>query len=136
FSHAAGEIGYRFFGIVMWAAGATSIVGAAYTSVSFLKTLFAPVKKYEKFFIIGFIAISTLIMMIMGGAAKLVVLAGSLNGLILPISLGLILCGSFRKDVVGDYKHPRILTILGFIVVAVMAYMGLRSLGGIANLFK
>jgi len=132
----AGEIGYRFFGIVMWAAGATSIVGAAYTSVSFLKTLFAPVKKYEKFFIIGFIAVSTLIMMILGGAAKLVVLAGSLNGLILPISLGLILCGSFRKDVVGDYKHPIVLTILGFIVVAVMAYMGVTSLSGIANLFR
>ncbi|MDR0760196.1 MAG: divalent metal cation transporter, partial [Treponema sp.] len=43
----AGEIGYRFFGIVMWAAGATSIVGAAYTSVSFLKTLFSVVKDYE-----------------------------------------------------------------------------------------
>jgi len=132
----AGDIGRRFFGIVMWAAGATSIVGAAYTSVSFLKTLFAPVKKYEKFFIIGFITVSTLIMMVLGGAAKLVVLAGSLNGLILPISLGLILCGSFRKDVVGDYKHPKILTILGFIVVAAMAYMGFRSLGGIVNLFK
>ena len=132
----AGELGYRFFGIVLWAAGATSIVGAAYTSVSFLKTLFAPVKKYEKFFIIGFIAVSTLIMMILGGAAKLVVLAGSLNGLILPISLGLILCGSFRKDVVGTYKHPIILTVLGFIVVAIMAYLGVTSLSGIANLFK
>jgi Mn2+/Fe2+ NRAMP family transporter len=136
FRLAAGDIGYKFFGIVMWAAGATSIVGAAYTSVSFLKTLFAPVKKYEKFFIIGFIAISTLIMIILGGAAKLLVIAGSLNGLILPISLGLILCGSFRKDVVGDYKHPVILTVLGFIVVALMAYTGFRSLGGIANLFK
>ncbi|GMO50273.1 MAG: divalent metal cation transporter [Treponemataceae bacterium] len=136
FRLAAGEIGYRFFGVVMWAAGATSIVGAAYTSVSFLKTLFGVVRKYEKFFIIGFIAVSTLIMMILGGAAKLLVLAGSLNGLILPISLGLILCGSFRKNVVGDYKHPVILTALGFIVVALMAYTGFRSLGGIANLFK
>ena len=132
----AGEIGYKFFGIVMWAAGATSIVGAAYTSVSFLKTLFAPVKKYEKFFIIGFIAVSTLIMLILGRPAVLLVLAGSLNGLILPVSLGLILCGSFRKDIVGDYKHPIILTILGFIVVAVMAYMGFRSVGGIAALFR
>ncbi|MCL1818670.1 MAG: divalent metal cation transporter [Spirochaetaceae bacterium] len=135
FSHAAGEIGYRFFGIVMWAAGATSIVGAAYTSVSFLKTLFAVVKKYEKFFIIGFIVVSTLIMMVLGGAAKLLVLAGSLNGLILPISLGLILCGSFRKDIVGDYKHPLVLTILGFIVVAAMTYTGITSLGRLATLF-
>jgi Mn2+/Fe2+ NRAMP family transporter len=131
-----GEIGYRFFGIVMWAAGATSIVGAAYTSVSFLKTLFKVVKEHEKTFIIGFILVSTAIMVILGGAAKLLVLAGSLNGLILPISLLLILCGAFRKDVVRDYKHPLILTILGFIVVIGTAYTGFRALGGIANLFK
>jgi Mn2+/Fe2+ NRAMP family transporter len=132
----AGEIGYRFFGIVMWAAGATSIVGAAYTSVSFLKTLFPIVKDYEKFFIIGFIAVSTAIMMILGGAAKLLVLAGSLNGLILPLSLGLILFGAFRKDIVGDYKHPLVLTVLGFLVVIATAYTGITSLQNIANLFK
>jgi Mn2+/Fe2+ NRAMP family transporter len=132
----AGEIGYRFFGIVMWAAGATSIVGAAYTSVSFLKTLFPVVKDYEKFFIIGFIVVSTAIMMILGGAAKLLVLAGSLNGLILPLSLGLILFGAFKKEIVGDYKHPLVLTILGFLVVIATAYTGITSLQNIANLFK
>jgi Mn2+/Fe2+ NRAMP family transporter len=67
--------------------------------------------------------------------AVLLVLAGSLNGLILPISLGLLLCGSFRKDVVGDYKHPKILTILGFIMVIFVAYTGITSLGGIAKLW-
>jgi Mn2+/Fe2+ NRAMP family transporter len=132
----AGEIGYRFFGIVMWAAGATSIVGAAYTSVSFLKTLIPLVKDYEKYFIIGFIVVSTGIMMILGGAARLLVLAGSLNGLILPLSLGLILFGAFRKDIVGDYKHPPILTILGFLVVIATAYTGITSVGNIVNLFK
>lgn len=132
----AGEIGYRFFGIVMWAAGATSIVGAAYTSVSFLKTLFSIVKDYEKFFIIGFIVVSTAVMMILGGAARLLVLAGSLNGLILPLSLGFILFGAFRKDIVGDYKHPPVLTILGFLVVIATAYTGITSLGNIANLFR
>jgi Mn2+/Fe2+ NRAMP family transporter len=132
----AGELGYRFFGIVMWAAGATSIVGAAYTSVSFLKTLIPVVRNYEKYFIIIFIAVSTAIMMILGGAAKLLVLAGSLNGLILPLSLGLILCGAFKKDIVGDYKHPPVLIVLGFLVVIATAYTGITSLGNIANLFK
>jgi Mn2+/Fe2+ NRAMP family transporter len=136
FQVAAGDLGRRFFGIVMWAAGATSIVGAAYTSVSFLKTLFGVVKKHEKLFIIGFIILSTIIMMALGRSpAVLLVLAGSLNGLILPISLGLLLCGSFRKDVVGDYKHPRILVIFGFIMVIFVAYTGIRSLGGIAQLW-
>ncbi|MDR0761001.1 MAG: hypothetical protein LBF74_12995, partial [Treponema sp.] len=118
-----------------WAAGATSIVGAAYTSVSFLKTLFSVVKDYEKFFIIGFIVVSTAIMMILGGAAKLLVLAGSLNGLILPLSLGLILFGAFKKEIVGNYKHPLALTILGFLVVIATAYTGITSLRNIANLF-
>jgi Mn2+/Fe2+ NRAMP family transporter len=133
----AGNLGGRFFGIVMWAAGSTSIVGAAYTSVSFLKTLFPVVQKNEKIFIIGFIIFSTLIMLVLGGAAKLVVLAGALNGLILPISMGIILCGSFKKSIMGDYKHPVVLTILGFIVVIVMAFIGFRSFGsGIQRLFS
>ena len=38
FKLAAGELGYRFFGVVMWCAAITSVVGAAYTSVSFIKT--------------------------------------------------------------------------------------------------
>lgn len=132
----AGVIGFKIFGIVMWAAGATSIVGAAYTSVSFLKTLFFVVKKHEKLFIIGFIVVSTGIMLLVGRPVKLLILAGSLNGLILPLSLGLILCGAFKREIVGKYKHPLVLTILGFLVVAAMAYTGINSLSGMAALFK
>ena len=39
FKLAAGQIGYKFFGIVMWSAAITSVVGASYTSISFWKTL-------------------------------------------------------------------------------------------------
>lgn len=39
FRHAAGTLGYRFFGAVMGAAAITSVVGSAYTSVTFLRTL-------------------------------------------------------------------------------------------------
>lgn len=39
FQSAAGELGYRFFGMVMWSAAITSVVGASYTSVSFWKTI-------------------------------------------------------------------------------------------------
>jgi len=47
FKIAAGTVGYKIFGLVFLAAALTSIVGAAYTSVSFLKTLFKVVKDYE-----------------------------------------------------------------------------------------
>ena len=56
----AGNLGYMFFGVVLWSAALTSVVGSAYTSVSFLKTLAPVFEKHTSKFIIGFIAISTL----------------------------------------------------------------------------
>ena len=47
----AGEIGYRFFGLVLLCAAITSIVGCAYTSVSFLKTFHKSIEKHENAFI-------------------------------------------------------------------------------------
>ncbi len=44
FQNAAGVVGYKIFGIVMWSAAITSVVGAAYTSVSFLKTFHRKLK--------------------------------------------------------------------------------------------
>ena len=38
FQLAAGNVGYKIFGVVMWCAAITSVIGAAYTSVSFIKT--------------------------------------------------------------------------------------------------
>ena len=55
FKIGAGEIGYRFFGLVLLCAAITSIVGCAYTSVSFLKTFSKVIEKNEKWFIVGFI---------------------------------------------------------------------------------
>ena len=39
FQNAAGVVGYKLFGVVMWAAAITSVVGAAFTSVSFFKNV-------------------------------------------------------------------------------------------------
>lgn len=135
FKYGAGELGYKFFGLVLWSAAITSVVGAAYTSVSFLKTLHPFIQKHEKSFIIGFIATSTLIMALIGKPATLLVLAGSLNGLILPITLGVILIASKKKEIVGEYKHPKWLFIFGIIVVAITAIGGIISLQDIAKLF-
>lgn len=135
FLHGAGTVGYKFFGFVLCAAGLTSVVGAAYTSVSFLKTLNTTISKHENYFIIGFIAVSTVIMTFIGQPAKLLVLAGSLNGLILPVTLGTILLASRRKDIVGEYKHPIWLLVFGIIVVILTAYGGWVSLQNIKNLF-
>ena len=135
FKIAAGTVGYKIFGLVFLAAALTSIVGAAYTSVSFLKTLFKVVKDYENLFIIGFIVVSTLILIFLGKPVKLLVLAGSLNGLILPITLAITLIASKKQDIVGKYKHSNILFLLGWVVVVVTAYIGVQSLSKLAELF-
>ena len=124
----AGEIGYRFAGLVLLCAAVTSIIGAAYTSVSFLKTFNKSIEKNENWWIIGFIAVSTLIMLILGNPAVLLVLEGAFNGLILPITLGICLIASQKKTIMGqNYKHPMILLILGIIVVILSAYMGVTT---------
>ena len=135
FKIAAGTLGYKIFGLVFLAAALTSIVGAAYTSVSFLKTFFKVVKDYENLFIIGFIVVSTLILIFLGKPVKLLVLAGSLNGLILPITLAITLIASKKQDIVGKYKHSNILFFLGWIVVLVTAYIGVKSLSKLTELF-
>lgn len=132
FMQGAGVVGYKIFGVVILASSLGTIVGAAYTSISFLKTLFPVVFQHEKGFIIGFILLSTLVMASIGKPVSLLLLAGALNGLILPITLGITLLASRKKEIVGDYKHSVILTIFGIAIVVIMGYEGIISLGSIA----
>ncbi len=135
FQIGAGALGYRVAGVVLWAAAITSVVGASYTSVSFLRTLFTVVEKYYRYWIIGFIIASTTILTIVGRPVVLLILAGSLNGLILPLSLGSVLLAAYNKKVVGEYLHPKWMTILGWVIVVFTAWMGFNSFKGIMKLF-
>lgn len=45
FKLAAGNVGYKIFGLIMWSAAITSVIGAAYTSVSFLKPFLQKLKR-------------------------------------------------------------------------------------------
>lgn len=128
FQHAAGNIGYKLFGIVMWAAAITSVIGAAYTSVSFIRTLSPVIEKYERAIIVAFIVISTAVFVMIGKPVKVLILVGALNGLILPLALGVMLVAAYRKNIVGDYKHPMWMTVFGLLVVIAMSYMGFRTL--------
>ena len=125
----AGQIGYRFAGLVLLCAAITSVIGAAYTSVSFLKTFHPTLEKNENKLIIGFITVSTLIMLIVKTTpAVMLVFAGAFNGLILPITLAVCLIAAKSKKIMGeDYKHPTWLWILGWVVVAIAAYLGVTT---------
>ncbi|MDO6389717.1 divalent metal cation transporter [Pontibacter sp. BT731] len=124
FQLAAGNLGYKLFGIVMVSAAITSVIGSAYTSVSFIKSFHRSIERYENWFIIGFIVISTAIFVTIGKPVHLLILAGALNGLILPITLGTILIAAHKTEIIGRYKHPLWLTVFGVLVVLVMAWMG------------
>lgn len=136
FQHAAGQMGYKFFGIVLWAAAITSVVGCAYTSVSFLRSTFKVIDKYNSYFIMLFILFSTLVFVILGRPVTILVIAGSLNGLILPVTLGVMLLAAYNTKIVGEYKHPLWLLIFGVLAVLVSVYAGAVSLQGIAALWK
>lgn len=135
FEIAMGRSGEIIFGIILFAAAISSVIGCAYTSASFIRTFHPVLNKHNNLVIVGFITVSTLIFVVVGQPVKLLILAGALNGLILPISLGSILAGAHRKDIVGNYKHPLWMTIYGGLAVAVTLYIGISSLGGLADLF-
>ncbi|MFC5591969.1 NRAMP family divalent metal transporter [Sporosarcina soli] len=128
FQLAAGDIGFRMFGVIMWAAAITSVVGAAYTSVSFIRTFSPMIEKYHNWIIILFIVISTLTFALVGRPVTILVLVGALNALILPLALGTLLIAAYKKNIVGDYKHPIWLTIGGGIVTIVMGVLGIMTL--------
>ena len=124
FKIAAGEIGYKFFGVVMWCAAITSVVGASYTSISFFKTLHPFIDKYYRIIISGFIIVSTVIFCLLGNPVGLLILAGAVNGLILPIALTVILIAASKKKIVGNYHHPFWMQLAGWLVVLLMSGMG------------
>jgi Mn2+/Fe2+ NRAMP family transporter len=102
-----------------------------------LRTLFSFIENYHRYWIIGFIITSTSILTLGFQPVTLLVLAGSINGLILPLSLGCILLAAHKVSIIGDYKHPVWLTGLGWIMVAFTAWMGWNALvAGLGNLIK
>ncbi len=123
FLQAAGTVGYKIFGIVLWAAAISSVIGCAYTSVSFIRTFSAKLEANYRWLIIGFIVFSTLVFVIVGRPVFILVIVGTLNGLILPITLTVTLIAAHKKRVVGAYKHPVWMTVFGVIVVVLTTYM-------------
>jgi Mn2+/Fe2+ NRAMP family transporter len=127
FKLAAGNVGYKIFGIVMWAAAISSVIGAAYTSVSFIRTFSPVLDRNYRALVIAFIVFSTAVFAFIGRPVKVLILVGTLNGLILPITLGVMLVASHKKSIVGDYKHPAWMTAFGVVVTILTAYMGIMT---------
>ena len=97
FDAALGETGKIVFGVVIWSAAITSVIGASYTSTSFLKVFGSWVTTWERWVVVGFIVVSTAMFLLLGAEpVKLLIFAGAFNGLILPVGLGLLLWVGLR----------------------------------------
>ena len=126
FQIAAGDIGYKFFGVVLWSAAITSVIGASYTSVSFWKTFSPALEKNQRWLISGFIIFSSIIfVMLQQPPGAILVMAGILNGLILPVALAIMLIAVTKKKLFPSYRHPLWMHITGWLVVALMTWMSI-----------
>lgn len=128
FELAAGPIGYRLFGVLMWSAAITSVIGSAYTSVSFLRTFHPILEKNHRYLTVIFITISTILFVWIGKPVQVLVFVGTLNGFILPIALAVMLVAVRQKRLVGNYQHPFWLQAAGWLVVFIMTAMAIRSI--------
>ncbi|TFD02966.1 divalent metal cation transporter [Cryobacterium sandaracinum] len=136
FQAAAGEIGFKLFGIVLWAAAITSVIGAAYTSISFVTTSQTS-PRTRSIATVVFIAVSTLVYTLLGQApATLLIMAGAVNGLILPFGFAVILWVAWRRrDLLGGYVYPKWLLGIGVLAWLLTLFLGYQSLGGLATLW-
>jgi Mn2+/Fe2+ NRAMP family transporter len=137
FEHALGTTGEIVFGVILWSAAITSVIGASYTSTSFLKVLGAWVTRWERWVVCGFILVSTLIFVVAKTTpVKLLIFAGGFNGLILPFGLGIVLwIAARRRDLLGGYRYPIWLLTIGVVAWAATIYLGYNSLTGLRDLF-
>lgn len=124
FENAAGPFGRQLFGLMIWAAAITSVVGAAYTSISFVRSFHPWIERHHSYITIAFILISTAIFLLVGRPVKVLVFVGTLNGFVLPVALAILLVACRKQRLMGAYRHNRWLQIAGWLVVLVLLVMG------------
>lgn len=139
FDASLGEYGLRVFGLILWAAGISSIIGAAYTSMTFI-TVFSKhiTERARNLCTVVFVLIALAIYLSIGKPpAALLVFAGGFNGLILPLGLTLFMyVGWRRSDLMEGYHYPRWLLVLGALTCVLSWYMAVKSAGPIFALLN
>ncbi|HSC52301.1 MAG TPA: NRAMP family divalent metal transporter [Phnomibacter sp.] len=128
FKHVLGHTGEKIFGIIFWCAAITSVVGASYTSASFMENWHPFFLKQRQWVIVGFIAIATTCFALFGQPIKILVAAGAINGLILPVYMVFILWAFMSRKLMPNFKQRGWLLIAGWIATILVAYMSWMAL--------
>ena len=138
FEAAAGEAGLRVFGLILWAAAFTSVIGASYTSVSFLAAGRPQFERHRGALVVAFIVASTVVFLVAGAApVALLIFAGAFNGLILPVGVAILLWVAWRRqDLLDGYAYPPGLVVAGTVAWLVTVYLGVESIGKLGALFR
>lgn len=136
FGAALGEIGLRVFGLVFWVAAITSILGATFTTVSFLTTPKTS-ERTKNLYFSGFLVLTCSVFLTLGQAPQtLLIMAGAFNGVVLPLGFTVVLYAAWRRrDLLQGYRYPTWLLIIGVLAWLLTLYMGANSLTGLAELW-
>lgn len=135
FQAAAGDIGLRVFGLILWAAAITSVIGAAYTSVSFM-TSSKTSDRTRNLLTVAFIAVTAGVFVVIEETpVTLLIFAGTFNGLILPIGFGVLLWVAWRRrDLLGGYRYPAWLLVVGALAWLLTLYLGYNAILALGDL--
>ena len=128
FESAGGRWGLFIFGIVLWSAAISSVIGASYTSYSFIKNLKIKILQNERKCITAFIVISTSIFVFLGKPKELLLMAGLVNGFILPFALSIMLIAGRKLPILKQFKYPIWIEAMGWMVVVMMGTMSVLAL--------
>jgi len=123
FESAGGRWGLFIFGIVLWSAAISSVIGASYTSFSFIKHLKFKFIQQERIIISAFIIFTTFVFVLLGKPKELLLMAGLVNGFILPFALAIMLIASRKLPVLKQYAYPYWIQMSGWLVVLLMGTM-------------
>lgn len=138
FNQAAGEVGLRVFGVVLWAAAITSVIGASYTTVSFVTTQTGTSERTRTALVCAFIVFTTFVFVVVGAApTTLLIFAGAFNGLLLPFGIGVLLWVATRRtDLLHGYDYPKWLLVVGWAAWLLTVYLAVNSVRPVIDLFS
>lgn len=123
-----GESGRVLFGLMIWAASITSVIGATYTSIAFLADIHPTFINSKKYWSLGFVLVSAIVILFFGKPVNLLLFAGYINGFILPIGLAIILVSLRTNKVFKDFKQSWIFNILSWLILITLFGFAIYSL--------